>query len=653
MTVININTVPNEGLPGLLSGFRGVDPAKAERLSTLLTGRSPVEDTEQLPELFEEAGIDPSFHEGLLSWFYAWADPCDCWHAANVNDIPGWETTARFGVLGGIDAGTAERLEEIRTSMPRPQNFEGFSVQLAEAGVTGEVIEWLSTWMVAEIDDVTNAVNDAERWAELAEVPVLVAVDPPTAAPGDTLRLEVRHLSDHRPTWVEINGYPAETLTLSPAMNLVECRVPDEVGDEGEIEVFLDGMPGPVSIGLTIRPRLVQEDCPESWDTRIVALGSTLPVLIDVERPDPFSDELTTETLETQYFCGTNSVILRGGGAASPLPVSYSLAGVLDQTLLGLTAVTPLLASLNTVQLIGRKEKDASGKERTVYYFFRDGKWWRIRDPERKHPDDPNGIDVRDGIPDPNFVEADAATAEELRKMFFPTGWEEKWSEFEETNRVQMQLMWAIGWQMAGGDAESAKIVFDIRKALDGGKPWSEIIEENWRGIVFGILLGAAVGKAGKILAPFRRFFRRFFPELIDRITDVVKHGDDITIMTKREVLNGNSSALGKKVGGKGVFAIITGRVDRARKTLYCTPTDLPWKNQTGREGFARDIYENWVEKLKAFAREKNLRHVEIEAETISDQGRAMAEKLGYQIVSESTVDGITRTKWRKLYPVD
>jgi len=654
MTAINVNSISNEGLPTPFVDFRGVDQSASQRLTTLLRDRPPVEDTSTLTEYFAEAGIEPTFHDGLLAWFYGYDDPCDCWRRVNINDLRYDETAAMFSVLDGIDATTAELIQKIRSTQPRPTGFDEFSGQLLDAGVPAPIVERLSVWMDAEINDVTNMANDAECIAALAEVPVLVAVSPTEAAPGDTIKLDVRNLQKSSRTWVEINGYPAETLRFDVSENLIECQVPDEVADNATIEIFLSGMPGPVAGDLTILPKIIQQDCPESIDTRVIALGTTASVLIDVERTNPLTDELFSETLQTEYFCGTNSVVLRGGAMNAPVPINYTMTGVLSPTLYGLISSTSVLAAMNVVQLIGRKEKDASGKERVVYYFFRDGKWWRIRDPESKHPEDPNAIDVRDDIPDKNFTEADATTTEELREKFFPTGWEENWREFEESQRVQMQLMWAIGWQMGGGDAESAKLVFDIKKGLDAGKSWDEILGEHWRTILYSVIFGVALGSAGKLLRVLKRFFRYMFPKLIERITRIVKNGDDITITTTPETWVGNTSGkLGKKVGGKGITARVTGRIDRGRNVLYCTPTDTPWENATGRRGFARDLFENWLEKLKKFAREKKVGNVEIDVETISEEGAKMARELNFVKVSEKTVGGVTRAKWTRIYPVD
>ena len=662
MTVININVVPNTGSVLSLVDFKGVDDVAALRLREIVSDHPGVFTSDALQQVLHEAGIEPAFFEGLTQWFYAHDDPCACWRQVNVNDLRYTETFNYFNALAGIEPSAAEAVSVLRASKRRPKGALELVNLLTEAGVPMAVIERLSTWMTAEINEITNAPNELETLDSLSDHPVLMAAEPSKAAPGDKLRLDVINLRDEQSTWVEINGYPARLNRFDTADGILECIVPEEACDAGEIRVFVDGMPSPISLEIPLLPKLIENPChdAEFADTRLDVRGTSSSVLIDVDRTDPVTGEAIHETLQTEFYCGTNGAILRG--AHAPFPVTYVIGDVLDHSYYGLFGSPLLAAALTVVQFIGREEEDAAGKKRIVYYFFRDGKWWRVRDKTRMHPKDSSAVDVRDDVTDKNFDEADAAIAAELQKSFFPSGWEQAWQEFEESQRVQMQLMWAITWQMAGGDADSAKLLFDVKKSLDDGETVDEILAKHWKKILFSVVLGVAVGNAGKILRVMKRFFRFFFPKLINRISRVVKNGDDITIDIIDEAKHGQTSGkLGKKVGGNGIDAGMRGRIDRGRNVLYAQPTvigrhgpiDTGWVNETGRRGFARDIFQDWVEKLKTFAKEKKVRNVEIDMTTITKEGAEMAEKLGFLKVSEHGSGKLKSIKWTRIYPVD
>ena len=649
MTILNVNLVPDDLLSPILQQFEGVAPAQASRATEIILSKKPLKESRDVTDCLLESGIDPALTNVMSGWLCAYDDPCPCWNRVNLNDIAAFDTIRLFSAISGISAKIADSLQAIRIAAPRPMEFREFADQLAEAGVKGPVIEALGLWTDAYIDDASNALNWAEFESALSELPLLEDVHPPAAAPGDTLRLSVRYLDDVMAPNIRVDGYPAEIVTYEPDESLIEIVVPDEACEMAEITLDAGGLLSDDTLALEVLPRVVAQDCPDSADTRLVVQGTTMPCLIDVTAPDPLVQHgVIEQTLETQFFCGTNSVILPRGGAASPVMPKYALTHVNDAMLFGVVGL-PILASFVPIQFVGREEKDSTGKKIVVYYFFRDGKWWRVIDNEKMHPEVPDAVDVRPDIPDPNIREADATTAESLNKQFFPTGWQEMWEGFDEATARDLQIMFAMAWQMNGLGEEDLKVLLDIKRRRAAGQDWDTIFGIHWQYIAFVILIGLALKGAGPVL---RRLFNRLFVgRLIKKITRQTETKDSIELVIEQKFRAGSNV---KKVAGGlkgGVNGRIRGRVDPDAGELICdVDFGVKWVNKSGQKKLASNVFEEWIERLRKFAEKKGLKRVRIERVTTSPSGEKMLQDLGFERIGEK-LNG--NQLWRKVVDVN
>ncbi len=649
MTVININTVPNEGLPDLMTLFEGVSPTAADKLANM-TAASPMKDADAVRAALIEVGVSEPDAAALLDWFSADDDPCDCWHKININDIPAEETARLFARLTGIDGTTAETLETIRLSAPRPADGTEWSAQLSEAGVPAALIERLGLWFDAERLDDTNTFNCAEFEEAYFEIPILEDVSPIEAAPGDTIRLSLNRVVDDESHVVHVNGYPAEITAIDPKAATIDAKVPDDVFGPAEVGVTCGGMASPFTVPIETLPTIRREDCPDSIDAHLTVLGTADPVLIDVTEVDPVSGEPSTRTLETEFTCGTNSVAWRGGHSASPIQTSFALNSIASPALAGLATALPVLASVVYVQIVRRKET-VNGKEVYRYYFHRNGKWWKITDPKQMHPDAPTLIDVREG-PDPNFTEADAATQTSLDKKFFPDNWELAWRAWDAAARRDFQIMWALLWQMNGLGEEEAKVLFDIKRRLDAGESAGSILDRYWKFILFRVLLVAATAGAGVLLK--RLFQSMWVKRLVEKVTSEKKTRKGITLEIKKALRSGEDIPVKDKTFKGGLRGHISGEVNRKRRTLDCKMSFVEWQNLTEKRGFATEVFRNWIERLKKYARQRGLKAVWIERLATTDKGKAMLERLGFTVVKEYRLaSGKIARKMMKRVPVD
>ena len=308
-----------------------------------------------------------------------------------------------------------------------------------------------------------------------------------------------------------------------------------------------------------------------------------------------------------------------------------------------LTGPVFLQTKLIPIQLVIQEEKDpVSGKERKVYYFFRNGKWFRIVDPKRKHPKDPHGIDIRDGIKDPNFTAAPADINAELNKRFFPTGWEKNWQQFEESSRVQLQILAQIGLKMQGVDPESIALMQTIREELAAGESVGSIWETHQTKIlliILGLIASAAVGAIlGKL---FRLIFRK---KWLKALTDV-DPGEDII---KIRVKDGLKAIKDKRNGLDGAIA---GIVQKEAERLYCPPAITTFVNTSGKTGAVTDLFLEWIKILKAYAKEKGLKEVHIVRTASSSDGVKLLKRLGFKpTAGNKSLKGIG--DWERTLPV-
>ena len=297
---------------------------------------------------------------------------------------------------------------------------------------------------------------------------------------------------------------------------------------------------------------------------------------------------------------------------------------------------TPLLSGpvflqtqLIPIQLVIRDEKDrVSGKVFKVYYFFRNGKWFRILDPKRMHPKDPKGIDLREGIKDQNFTSAPPEVSAELNQELFPPGWEKAWQQFDEASRVQLQILAQLGLKLQGVDPETIALIQTVRKDLEEGKSADSIWETHKTKIlliILGLVAAAAVGAiVGKL---FRLIFRR---KWLKALTHVEEATDTIIIRV-------DDSLKAIKDVRKGLDGAIAGQVKKDAGKLYCPPAIVTVINTSGKKGAATDMFLEWFKILKAYAKKKGLKEVHIVRTASSDDGVKFLKRLGFKPTSSNT----------------
>jgi hypothetical protein len=172
-----------------------------------------------------------------------------------------------------------------------------------------------------------------------------------------------------------------------------------------------------------------------------------------------------------------------------------------------------------SVVKVPRRDKDGKpvtegtgDKKKPVYdyYFWRDGKWWRIKDPKLKLRDDPTLIDLRDGTGNRNYEPAKREAGEKLDRTFFPTGWQDFWKGFEESTARQLQGLAITLSALTGTDL---LVWRKIRRMRDQGKSWAQIWGACWLDILkivgWMLVLGLPLAKLlGRIFGPFVKRFK-------------------------------------------------------------------------------------------------------------------------------------------------
>jgi hypothetical protein len=459
--------------------------------------------------------------------------------------------------------------------------------------------------------------------------PAVVGVSPASPAPLEYAVIEGSGFGDSGSELeVWFGQHRARVLKRMPTQLHVE--MPEEVRDQVDLVVERDGRPS-APFPLRLRPAARLQTIPGQADGVIEVLGTGLPALVEVSLASLVLG-LSPVVLQTAVIGGRNVAALPLGGlAAVGGTATLSVVGV-NAPLVGATAavgaaLVPVLASLTIVQLVGRNERDpATNRERTVYYFFRNGRWWRVRDPERRHPEDREGIDVREDVADPNFEAAPAATAAALDSQFFPTGWEEAWREFDATNRVQLQIMFAMAMQMGGLDENDAQLLYDVRRMLAEGRTVQEVLEAKQDQVIsflIGVGIGVVATGAGRVGARLlTRIFRGSRSSLLRRVTRRTEANDTLTLEVDPRHLPRNA---------RGTRMDATGRVDRATGELRVDSSTANAENLTGERGFLTEVSRAWFDDFRDFARQRGLRQVRYVQVASTPRGAAMLERLGFQ----------------------
>lgn len=147
-------------------------------------------------------------------------------------------------------------------------------------------------------------------------------------------------------------------------------------------------------------------------------------------------------------------------------------------------------------------------------YFWRGGKWWRIKDPDLKEPET-GLIDLRDGTGNPNYEEAPEDVARELDRQIFPDGWDDFWEGYDEATARQLQGLKMTLGAFSGIDADT---LVAIERDRNAGMSWDDIfLRYKWE-IVIAIILSLPAGKLfGRMFGPMIRRFRRQLTSIPDR----------------------------------------------------------------------------------------------------------------------------------------
>ena len=489
---------------------------------------------------------------------------------------------------------------------------------------------------------------DATLWQCLPE-PFIHEVSQTEITPGESLTIDGYGFGSHE-SWVTVwfDNCPAKIIEFSAERLVVEA--PRSISDVTELIVSVNDLLSQ-SIRLMVKPFIehVQTERAESY---LNIVGTSHPCLVDVEMASQLLPGFSG-TLQSTIIDNKNIVPLSLGGV-SPIFVDYKYSLVEVMTpFLAIPYAMPLSGILFSVyiQTVTRKEKDQlTGKDRTVWYFYRDGKWWRILDPKKKSADDPELVDLEDDKPTKNFTEADKAATDSLNKKFFPTDWEKHWEGFSDVSRRQLQIMFIMLTQMNGIDAEDADLVLQIRKMLGEGKTLDQILSEK-ESKIYKAMIGVAigVGTAGAAVVVkrtglggyLRKFLGKFFGEsrIFKKITRRTETPDSLDLDINP------TSTLGRQGKVKGN---LSGKVNRDLDRLDVDSGTEKFENNGAGRGFVKRLGADWLEQMKEFARKKGLSKVRVTQWVCSKEGAEAAAKMGMRRVPNRTKPDGTG-QWEKI----
>lgn len=475
--------------------------------------------------------------------------------------------------------------------------------------------------------------NDFDAvFAEIAAIPAVHRIEPATFKPGDTIRLEGRGFSPYL-HWnrVWIAGQPAELIEGSTTE--LNVKVPDSARDIGLVEIEVGGRVGVPATGI-LEADLRIRTCGRSADAIAEILGTSEPRTIVVRHSSTTYGE-SVEFVTSRYYCGENTAFIQKGAMKGQhYSVSHSLPAAPVMALGAMPSILPvgLLFSVVVIDVVRREVTDPkTGEVHYEYYFYRDGKWWRILDPDLRHPDYPDLFDLEDESDRPNFEPAGDEEARRLDGVFFPSGWELFWRAFDESMHRDLQLLAAMAAMQVGLEAEDLELLEQIREMSKNGHTIEEIWDAKQDRILYLILFGlvgvAATGAASmaarRLLGRlFRKMFRRLWIRRIRRVKE-----------TENSIEVDVHPDFRPRGGQGGVQGGLRGTVNRGTNTLDSDYGAEEWINSTGRRGLATDIMSDFIDVLVDFARRKGLRRVRIRRVASTEEGAGLLRRNGFQPV--------------------
>lgn len=492
---------------------------------------------------------------------------------------------------------------------------------------------------------------DIELW-ECKPEPFIHEVSEMEIMPGQSLTIDGYGFGSHE-SWVSVWFDNCQAEITGFSNNRLVVNVPLEICDTTDLIVSVNDLLSQ-RIRLMVKP-FIQHQQYVSADSYLNILGTTHPCLVDVEMTSPVLSRFS-DTLQSVMIDGKNIVPLGLGGVSQTfVNYKYSLVEV-AVPYLAIPMAMPLPNILFSVyiQTITRKERDPNtGKERTIWYFFRDGKWWRILDPEKKSAEDPTLVDLEDDKPDKNFVEADQSVADQLNSQFFPEDWEKDWEDFEEVTRRQLQIMFIMLTQMQGIDAEDADLVLQIKKMLHDGKTVDQILNEKESKIykaLIGVAIGAvtagglAVVKKSGLGVFLGRFLGKFFGE--SRIFRKVTRRRETVDSLELDI--DPTSTLGRQGKVKGN---LRGKVNREKGQLDVDSGSENFENNGAGRSFVKRLGKHWTDEMIEFARKKGLKKVRITQWVCTKDGAEAARKMGFRpVTGRIKPDGTGQ--WEQVFDV-
>jgi len=473
--------------------------------------------------------------------------------------------------------------------------------------------------------------------------PIITDFWPKQVFPGSPLVVTFSTPSEYKPyTRVIMAGQPCDLIAVGEGYLI--AWVPESVRDYADFYLesgLVESEPQLISV----LPRVVihpQES--NSLVRRVEVLGTrdpvrlvavyksgALPNLLDIyyERNTVFFDGKASETLWAMDFEGQVPPIF-----IEDKDTLFSEAGTLESR----------SYIIDLVRITVRKKVGGRLKKVDEYYFWRNGKWYKIKDPNRRWKKDKRIIELGElpGTGPKNYEEADEKTQRKLNKYFFPTGWEKFWEGFSRRSRAQLQFLLILTLKMTGGDPELVRLIIKIVEERKKGASWDEIFDRHGDELLVALLVATALGLLFKAIGKLITALIRSRKDLVRKLVGKVKvKGNKVSIAIKDKYKD--PKKLGKLVKKyrkplrkpllEGLDYSMTGTIEEGKLLRYSLYNDRTFKipEQLQKQCLGTAILAEMIRKIIKFAQRRGLKKILIKRSATSDAAVSVLERLGFE----------------------
>lgn len=482
---------------------------------------------------------------------------------------------------------------------------------------------------VKPVDSITGEIQNLIL--PVSHRPAITHILPAQAQANQKLVIGIKH---HHPDASQINaffnGMPAPLTARKD--DLIQVVTPPGILDHAQIQVSSAGIQSN-TLDVPVHPQIKQE-APDRYGTQVIEVTGTLMPTYVRAKPRTRLLPQKPQFVETKWYNGINFMVLTLGSIGHEF-IEWQLSVVGADTWIpfqelmmeteyihpphpaaGEPGFRPFMVLVPIHELSGGTDPEMERH----YAFFRNGKWWRVIDPNKKDPYAPETVDINTASANPNF-KLEAKEAADLNERFFFAGWNKTWTGLPPVEQPQFQILYQSLLYTNGVAREELELLLSIFRARGKGNSW-DVIWNSKGDQILKMVLFTGVTVVGTPL--MGRFLKRIYKDKIVRQISHIEEQNGVFTLTVAPLyrqttaggLKGTLMAQMTQVGGEPVL-----QVSVQGESL---------ENNTGVRNLGIDLFRYWISELEKHAHSKGAKKLIVQHSVSSPSGENMMQRMGF-----------------------